>query len=387
MRICHLGKFYHPVKGGIETHVRVLAHAQAALGLEVQVVCMRQRSEGDREERDGPVRVRRLIRRASVAKLDWLPELPSALSELNYDILHVHVPNPSMILGVLSSRVSQPVVVTYHSDHVKQLIRRWLFGPLERRFYGLVSVVAATNPVMAASSRVLSALPQKVRTVPLGIDLAPLADPSREERRCIEAVRTQYEEPLWLLCGRIIYYKGHPVALRALRDVPGTLLIVGDGRQRSKMQRLARRLGVADRVVFLGNIKNADLRALYHTATALWFPSLYPSEAFGLVQVEAMACGCPVINTDIPGSGVSWVSRHEETGLTVPVGDAAALARAARRLIEESGLRERLSHGARRRALEEFDHRLMAERWQQIYQDVAARVARPSGNVCSAPLG
>ncbi len=85
------------------------------------------------------------------------------------------------------------------------------------------------------------------------------------------------------------------------------------------------------------------------------------SEGFGLVQVEAMASGCPVINTDLAGSGVPWVSRHEESALTAPVGDAAALAAAARRLLEEPGLRERLASEGRVRAAAEFEQTKMGE--------------------------
>ena len=108
----------------------------------------------------------------------------------------------------------------------------------------------------------------------------------------------------------------------------------------------------------------------YHAATAFWFPSNFKSEAFGLVQVEAMASGCPVLNTDIPGSGVAWVSRHDETGLTVPVDDPAALARAANRFLNEPGLRQRLADAGRLRAQRDFDHRVMAARSIEVYRDI-----------------
>ena len=110
-----------------------------------------------------------------------------------------------------------------------------------------------------------------------------------------------------------------------------------------------------------------DLVAAYHAATALWFPSNVRSEAFGLVQVEAMASGCPAINCDIPGSGVPWVCRHELEGLTVPRNDPQAFAAAARRLLAEDGLRERLAQGAKQRA-EEFSDTIMAKRSLEIYQ-------------------
>src|SRR5262249_28666229 len=119
----------------------------------------------------------------------------------------------------------------------------------------------------------------------------------------------------------------------------------------------------------------------YLAADAFWFPSNARSEAFGLVQVEAMASGCPVINTAIPHSGVPWVSRHDETGLTVPVNDPCALAAAARRLLEEPGLRDRLTAAARRRAADEFDHRVMARRSLEVYGSVLdpGPASEPSG--------
>jgi rhamnosyl/mannosyltransferase len=124
----------------------------------------------------------------------------------------------------------------------------------------------------------------------------------------------------------------------------------------------------------------------YHAADAFWFPSNARSEAFGLVQVEAMASGCPVINTAIPDSGVSWVCPHEEGGLTVPMDDPVALAAAANRLLTEPGLRERLAEGARRRAVQEFDHRTMAERSIAIYRHVLGHAPLPgvTGNALCA---
>jgi rhamnosyl/mannosyltransferase len=130
-----------------------------------------------------------------------------------------------------------------------------------------------------------------------------------------------------------------------------------------------------------------DLVPYYLAADAFWFPSNARSEAFGLVQVEAMACGCPVINADIPHSGVPWVSLNEVTGLTVPVDDPIALADAAERLLAEPGLRDRLSLAARERAVGEFDHRVMARRSLEIYRDIlSAPGTRSSESAASRPI-
>jgi rhamnosyl/mannosyltransferase len=173
---------------------------------------------------------------------------------------------------------------------------------------------------------------------------------------------------LWLACGRLAYYKGLIHAVRALAKVRGTLLVVGDGPERPRLEVEVQSLGLDRRVIFLGTVPSVV--PYYHAAHALWFPSNARSEAFGLVQLEAMASGCPVINTAIPDSGVAWVSRHLETGLTIPMNDAGALADAARRLLVEPGLRDRLAAAARHRVVQEFDHRVMAERSLAIYRNV-----------------
>jgi rhamnosyl/mannosyltransferase len=357
----------------MESHVRTLAQAQAALGVEVQVYCLNHHRETTAFEADGPVAVARFRTAAAVAKLDFSPDLVRALGRLAVDVLHLHVPNPTMILALLAARPTAPVVVTYHSDIIRQRFRKLLFRPFERLAYRRVRAVLPTSPGYAAGSRFLRSYADRVTVLPHGIDLEPYLDPAPEHRAAAERLRARFGAPLWLFCGRMIYYKGLTIALRALAETPGTLVLIGDGPERPALQAEARRLGVADRAVFVGFLPSVlDIIPYYLAADAFWFPSNARTEAFGLVQVEAMACGCPVVNTAIPHSGVPWVSPHEETGLTVPPNDPAAFAAAARRLLAEPGLRTRLAAAARHRAAAEFDHRLMAERSLAIYRRVLA---------------
>ena len=231
---------------------------------------------------------------------------------------------------------------------VKQRLRAALFRPLERALYRRAAMILPTSPTYASGSEFLRPYAAKTQVLPMGIDLAPYLDPSEADRAEAEAIRSRYDGPIWLGCGRLIYYKGFPVAVRALTHVRGTLLIVGDGPDRPKLEAEADALGVRDRVAFLGAMPYQEIVPYYLAADAFWFPSVARSEAFGLVQVEAMACGMPVINAAIPRSGVPWVSPDGVTGLTVPVDDPAALAAAANRLLDEPGLRDRLgAAGAR----------------------------------------
>jgi rhamnosyl/mannosyltransferase len=373
LRVCHLGKFYPPAPGGIETHLQTLAQAQARLGLAVEVLCMNHRPGPTVREMDGPVKVTRFRPAVSVAKLELCPELVTALRRVDADVLHVQVPNPTMLLALFLARPRQPLVVTYQADLSRQKVLGPLFRPVEHTVYRRVRKILSTSPPYAAGSQFLRRHRRRTDVVPMGLDLQPYLDPSPEDRRRGEELRQTWANPIWLACGRLIYYKGLVNAVRALGQVKGTLVIVGDGPERGPLEAEARRLGVAERVVFVGELPYWKVIPYYLAATAFWFPSNARAEAFGLVQVEAMACGCPVINTHIPGSGVSWVSRHEETGLTVPLDDPEALAAAADRLLSEPGLRERLGRAGRARAVRNFHCDLMARRTLDVYRSLCPR--------------
>jgi glycosyltransferase involved in cell wall biosynthesis len=390
LKICHLGKYYPPAPGGIETNVRILARSQAELRAEVQVFCVNHRPGPTRDESDGPVAVRRFGRRMRVDKLDVCPGLSAALKRVDADVLHLHVPNPTMVLAILAARPRQPIVVTYQSDVIRQWIRGRLFRPLERLAYRRVSAILQTSPLYADGSSFLRPYRDRLDVLANGIELAPYLEPSPAHRAEAGRIRDAHPGPLWVGCGRMVYYKGFPVALRALRHVPGKLILVGGGPLLEPLKRMAGRLGVADRVVFTGNLPHyLDIVPYYLAADAFWFPSNARSEGFGIVQAEAMACGRPVINTAIPHSGVSWVSLHEETGLTVPINDPEAFAAAARRLLDDPALRERLGEAARRRAVEEFGHVTMAARSLETYRRVlggTAPLAGPIGRAAEPSL-
>jgi rhamnosyl/mannosyltransferase len=206
--------------------------------------------------------------------------------------------------------------------------------------------------------------------LPLGIDLGPYLRPVPAAIEHAHRLKAEHGWPLWLAVGRLVYYKGLHNAIRALALVPGRLLIIGDGPLEDDLRKLAEEVGVSNRVFWQGRVSTEQLVGAYRAATACWFPSNGRSEGFGLVQVEAMASGCPVLNTSISHSGVPWVSRHEETGLTVRPNDPAGLAAAANRLLRDRGLRERLIAKAPERARLEFDQAVMARRSLEFYRKV-----------------
>lgn len=398
LRVLHLGKFYPPASGGMEAHVQTLARAQAALGARVEVLCINHAATEQgvshefhgrsptREEWDGPVRVIRVGRWASVLRMDVMPELPrelvSALAR-GADVVHLHTPNPTMLLALEAVPWLPPLFITHHSDIIRQRVAGALFRPFEWMLYGRARRLLATSSAYVSGSPLLQRFREKVRELPLGIELEPYLNPSPAALEAEVRWRSEQSSPLWLMVGRLVYYKGLFTALEALTRVPGQLMVVGVGPLEQEGKARARALGVEGRVTWAGYLPPEALIGAYRAATALWFPSNARSEAYGLSQIEAMASGRPVINTAIPHSGVPWVSLHGETGLTVPVDDAEALARAARRLVEEPGLAERMGAGARDRAMAQFRHDVMAERSLTLYTDALRASQAPRSRAAS----
>ena len=325
------------------------------------------------EEVNELVHVRRLGRLFGLSRLEVCPSLFGNIKEMtrNADVVHLHTPNPLMLVAWwLAGDRRAPLVLTHHSDVVKQRCLNLLVTPIEGKVYHSARKILSDSPNYIEGSNVLQRFSEKVETLPLGIDFRPFVNPSTAVIERAAALKNLNNGPLWLMVGRMTYYKGYHVALEALTKVQGNLVIVGTGPLLTELKAKANHLGLNDRVIWKSNVGLNELVAYYHAATALWFPSIARSEGFGLVQVEAMSCGCPIINTSIHGSGVSWVSLNEVSGLTVELENPVAFANAALRIQSDESLRGKLARGAKERALQLFDAKAMALKSLALYESV-----------------
>jgi rhamnosyl/mannosyltransferase len=367
MRVLQLGKFYEPVVGGIETHLSLLVEALVAIGVQVEVLVHNTEPTTVRERIRG-VSVTRVASFGRLLSADLSPGLVRELSR-PFDILHLHVPHPVGMLSYLLAKVPpHALVVTHHSDIVRQAALRTALQPMFRSVMRRADAIIATSETYLSSSPELARYRSKVRVIPYGIDLASFAPELREEEGS-RKLRARHGAPLLLAVGRLIYYKGFDVLVDAMKHVPGHLLLVGDGPLRSELEKRARRQGVQDRITFVGSVHNAEMGPYYGAADVFVLPSVARSEAFGIVQIEAMAAGLPVVNTAL-ASGVPGVSVHGVTGLTVEPNDPRGLAGALRRLLEDQPLRARFGAAARHRAVEFFTSRRMAAETADLYRDL-----------------
>ena len=366
LRVLQVGKYYPPTRGGIETHLEMLCQ-----GLRDQVdlqVVVADAGRTEISEIVAGVPVRRLGTAIKVAGAPFCPGLRKALRDAEADIVHLHVPHPTALLTWLVSGCRGKIVVTYHSDIIRQRILGQLVAPLQDLVFARASAILVASPDLMAGSAVLSRHRERCVLVPFGLDLVPF---ERTDLEAAHAIRARFPGPLVLAVGRLIYYKGFEFLVRAMAALPtrATLLIIGEGPLLRRLETEAATLGITDRVRFLGNVP--DTIPYYQACDLFVLPSVARSEAFGLVQLEAMACGKAVINTQILGSGVPFVSRNGETGLTVPPADSAALAAALAKLLGDDAARIRLGQAGRKRVEESFTAQKMVDQTLAVYRRVA----------------
>jgi glycosyltransferase involved in cell wall biosynthesis len=185
--------------------------------------------------------------------------------------------------------------------------------------------------------------------------------------RAVSEIRERYGPKIVLAVGRLVYYKGFKYLVRAMERVQGKLVLVGEGPLRQSLEREVRERGLQARVFLLGRVP--DLDAYYKAADVFVLPSVARSEAFGIVQLEAMACGKPVVNTTLD-SGVPFVSMHGISGVSVPPGDTDALAEAICLLLGDPELSSRYGDAGRKRVREQFGLETMIARTACLYERV-----------------
>jgi glycosyltransferase involved in cell wall biosynthesis len=369
IRVLHVGKFYPPVTGGMERVVEMLCRATAGR-VENRVLVFNTARRTVNEEVEG-VPVTRVSTLGAAGSVPVAPALALELRRARADVMVLHEPNPWALLSLALVRPDIPLAIWYHSEVVRPRLQYALFyHPMVRAVYGRAKRILVSSPNLAEHAAALAPYRDRTTVIPFGIDTTPWDVDAPTRQRTDQIRENACGRPILLFAGRMVAYKGVDVLLRAMRQVDADLILAGDGPMRAEWTALARELDVQDRVRFAGEVAPAEIRALFHACDVFVLPSVTRAEAFGYVQLEAMASGKPVVSTDLP-SGVPWVNRHEETGLVVPPRDPAALASALRRLISDPQLRARLGAAGRTRVLTEFSMAHMGASAAAVYEAIA----------------
>ena len=353
-RLVITGKAYDPHIGGIETVMQQTAEAMR-LRARVRVVTCRDRIGLTSRECIHKVRVTRCgvfgVFASCPVSLSYFGAFRQQV--LCSDVVELHLPFPLADLALLLSGYKGRVVVAWHSDIVRQKLMLKFYQPLMHWLLRRADCILVATQAHIDSSPHLQQYREKCVIVPYGIDAAAYDSVPR-----MPALTSHLHDKTAkkiLFAGRLVYYKGADVLLEAFAKVKGNaeLFFAGTGVLETELKARAEALGISHRVHFLGRRMTPELRMMFADCDLFVLPSVANSEAFGIVQLEAMVYGKPVINTALPTGG-PLVSVHGETGLTVPPGDAGALSESMDTLIADDALRMQYGAAARARVLAQF---------------------------------
>ena len=367
LRVTHLGKFYPPVPGGMERVLQSLCEGERERGVDSRALVVGTSGSTVSESING-VPVTRAASWFRVGSVWIAPALIALLRRIDTDILVLHEPNPMALLAFALARPRHRLAVWYHSEVLRPRWRYKLFyEPFLKLPFRRASRIVVSSPALPQHAEALREHASRCEVIPFGLDVHRTAAPDRHP--AVAAVRAQWGGPIALFVGRLVPYKGVEFLLRSLPEAEVAAVIVGDGPLRSSLEALSKSLGVESRTFFAGAAGDETVAAWYGACDMFVLPSVTKAEAFGLVQLEAMARGKPVISTRLP-TGVPWVNVDGITGLTVPPGDSSALSAALQRLGGDAALRRRMGEAARERFDTEFTRDTMIARTVAMYNDI-----------------
>ena len=375
LRVTHLGKFYPPVPGGMERVLQSLCEGERERGVDSRALVVGTSGSTVSESVNG-VPVTRAASWFRVGSVWIAPALIALLRRIDTDILVLHEPNPMALLAFALTRPRHRLAVWYHSEVLRPRWRYKLFyEPFLKLPFRRASRIVVSSPALPQHAEALREHASRCEVIPFGLDVHRTAAPERHP--AVAAVRARWGGPIALFVGRLVPYKGVEFLLRSLPEAEVAAVIIGDGPLRASLEALSKSLGVESRTFFQGAADDETVAAWYGACDMFVLPSVTRAEAFGLVQLEAMARAKPVICTRLP-TGVPWVNVDGITGLTVPPGDSRALSAALQRLAGDAALRRRMGEAARERFETEFTRDTMIARTVAMYNNIVREpIVRP----------
>lgn len=369
IRVLHLGKFYPPYFGGIEKVSYDLVEGLNKEFISADVLCFNHK-KGNSFTNDSY----KIYRTNTLLNIASAPLSLNYISTFNrivnsYDLIHVHLPNPIANLAVFLARPKCKVIVHWHSDIVKQKVLLKFYRPLQNWLLERADKIITTSPVYYKRSRDLIRYKKKIESIPLGID-------SKEfpiDNCLIKKIKDKYSgKKIIFSLGRLIYYKGFEYLIEAAGhlDEDYVVLIGGDGELKGELNKLISENKIQGKVKLLGRIPFNNLGAYYKSCDLFCMPSVEKSEAFGVVQIEAMSFAKPVVSSDIKGSGVPWVNKEGFSGKIVEPKNSKQLALAISYIVENKEIYSEYSKNALFRYKDLFTKEKMVEKFKKLYKNI-----------------
>lgn len=367
MRVLQLGKFY-PIRGGVEKVMWDVASGLSSEGFACDMLCADADSslkENKEIAFDGPGRCIVVPALGKFAATMISPKMVKWLRKHKdeYDVVHVHHPDPMACLALKVSGYKGKVVLHWHSDILKQKFFLKLYKPLQNWMIRRADRIVCTSPVYAKGSEALSNVQGKVSVVPIGVE------PVKTDEEGAARIKNRFEgKKIVYSLGRLVGYKGYQYLVEAASFLTDDYVVVigGEGPLREELEKQIADLNLQEKVKLIGRVADEDFEAWYGACSLFCLSSIWKTEAFAIVQIEAMSSGKPVVATKIKGSGVSWVNEDGVSGINVEPEDPKALAEAIMEVCGEGY--ENYCAGAKERYKTMFTRKGMIDNCLKLYE-------------------
>jgi glycosyltransferase involved in cell wall biosynthesis len=370
LKVLHIYKdYYPPIQGGIEKTINFLC-TNFKSSIDTEVLVTNREFKTKIEIVDG-IKVYKIGDLGRFLSAPFSPLFPYWIGKIKTDILHFHLPNPTAVISYLIRKPKGKVVVTWHSDIIRQRKFLIVYRPFLYRFLKHVDTIIGTSKRYIETSPHLTKFIDKCTAIPLGIDQSHFESNQTIDRE-VREIKKKYGNRIVLFVGLLRYYKGVQYLIESMKSVNGNLLIIGKGPMEANLTELTKNLKLDGKVFFLGEVDDHTKLAYLHACDVFCLPSIFRSEGFGLSQLEAFACGKPVVSTNLD-TGVPYVNQNEITGIIVEPCNSNLLAYAINRLLDNQDLREKYGAAAKIRVQTEFSHTRILKLTREVYEKLVGK--------------
>lgn len=367
MKVVQLVKYYDPCQGGMETVVKNIVEGVVNGSNDISFTVYSNNHKQNFEKFVQKKNRETIIKEITPVYLKSqplnlrYPSLKRLIKE--HDVIHHHYPFPTMELTLLryfKQMAGKKFVITWHAN-IKNSRWSWIeriYNPMIERLLDRADIIIVTSPQLFEASIILQKYKEKVKTIPLSFNPNYSSVDSKKYPcdRCFEL----------LFVGKLRKYKGVDYLIKAIKNLDVKLKIIGNGEEFQSLTSLVEELNIENKVTFVPNADDKQLLEFYQKADLFVLPSINEAEAFGVVQLEAMANGLPVVNTNLK-SGVPFVSLNNYSGITVNAKDSEGLRIAIEKIICNKELYELYSSNALER-VKMFSRDKMAQGYEEIYK-------------------
>lgn len=366
MKILHLGKLCPPNEGGIEVFTYDLLEYLNLKGIKADLLCFGEKTSKENYKGFDFYSCKMNIKLNS-APLSWDFIKTFKEIEKNYDLIHVHSPNP--LAEILSLFTNKKVIAHWHSDIIRQKLTYFFYKPFQQMYLRKADKIICTSPQYLDTSKQLEGFRDKEVVIPLGLNTRKFEDNQTDKNFNQEFKKLKDKgKKIVLSIGRLVEYKGFEYLVEAGKYINDNtaIVIAGNGPLFRSLKEKVKNFNLGEKVFLIGRVDKVN--AYIKNCDVFCLPSVTRNEAFGLVLAEALYFGKPLITTDVYGSGMNYVNQNGITGFVVPPRNPIALAEAINKISSDNDLYIKFIQNAKER-FKEFEISNIGDKIISLYKE------------------